>query len=144
MSNYYYNERKGRYEPVSEAPLGIVPREKRDRRVYTPEDYANQAEDQFSEHFDEAEIERRFQPESKPANTQTSSIADAVRSATNSLGMGGSIPSSFGKQSQSYSGGQTTSSSSGQATTQKGKSAFGLIFVLFWIIFFAVKECASN
>jgi len=28
MKNYYYNEKKGRYEPTSEAPFGVTPKEK--------------------------------------------------------------------------------------------------------------------
>ncbi len=145
MSNYYYNEKKGRFEPVSEAPFGIVPREKRSRKVYTPQDEVNQKEEQFSDHYSEAENLKR-NPSSAGSmdniNQRLSEVINKAYGNTNSTT--GSGTPVYNRQSQPYSTGNTSSNSSRQKPEQKSKSPGAvLLVVIFWIIFAISKSCSN-
>lgn len=137
MSDYYYNEKKGRYEPVTEAPFGIKPREKQSKKVFTAENYKKETTERFSSHYADEDEDTRFRP-------MTSSVEKVVNSLADALGEAADSASRRSSGTGTYSGGRTSSYGGGKKTTApKSKFGLGMFVFISWVVFMAIRSCAE-
>lgn len=137
MGDYYYNEKKGRYEPVSEAPFGIKPKEKSSKKVFTADDYSYKKSEEFSQNYNSTLDDQRYRSFTDPVEKVVNRLADAISDAAENASNSGTSSRS---QNQTYTSRTTSSSGSGKTTPQKKSGLIPLIFIIY-IIFIAAKSC---
>ena len=128
MGDYYYNEKKGRYEPVREAPFGIKPREKSSKKVFTADSYNYKTQEPTAREKTSNIDETRYRSITDPVEKVVNRLVDALEDAAESKDQ---TQSPFTPPRSKT----TSSSSSGNdaAKTQKAK-AIGYIVAMIFII----------
>ncbi len=140
MSEYYYNEKKGRYEPVSEAPLGIKPKEKSNKGVFTAENYSKENDESFSSHYADETDDTRFRKITNPVESVVNSLADAISQAAENNTQSRSNTSSSGSY---YSGRNSGYNGNKNTTAQKNKVGLSLFIAIIWGVFIAIRSCSN-
>ena len=136
MSNYYYNEKKGRYEPIKNAPFGVAPRPKRDPKVFTAETYKSERGKHFSDHYKHGH--------GKHAKPSTSSFGgfdmdDLMKKFESYVDTG----STTSKTSTSSSRPRTTTTRTNPASKgqSKGRGAFVWVWIIGLVIWGLIRAC---
>ena len=138
MGDYYYNEKKGRYEPVSEAPFGIKPKEKSSKKVFTADDFSQKKTEDFSQNYNSTVDDQRYRSFTDPVEKVVNRLADAISDAANNTSNSGT---SNTNQKSTYTSKTTSGTNSGKTTTPKNKVGLGFIIGIIWFIVIAMKSC---